>query len=111
MGDFNLAPPPGMGVGSWKGPTAPGPAEVHRIMQATLKWSLALSQNSKVWGFPLAGWKASQETSVLWVDRDAPRILTWLLDSIPGSLSQLLILPRGALSYIDYVKCTGYMCA
>lgn len=60
---------------------------------------MVLSSQSKQQGlgFTLAGWKASQETSVLWVDRDAPRILTWLLDGILGSLSQLLILPRGSL--------------
>lgn len=32
---------------------------------------------------------------MLWVARDALRLLRWFLDSIRGSLSQLLILPRG----------------
>lgn len=46
------------------------------------------------------------------VARGTPIIITWLLGSILGPLSQLLIIQRAeiqVLSYMDYVKCVGHM--
>lgn len=48
---------------------------------------------------------------MLQVARDAPRIITWLLGSILGSLSQLLITQRAevqVLSYIDSKMCRAH---